>query len=309
MPERHPHALLLLAAYAAVYLIWGSTYLGVKIAVETLPPYLMTAARFLIAGGALYVIARLRAVPNPRAGEWPRAAGIGALVVGVGFGVFGWAQQFVASSLAAILAATMPLWMVLLDWLVFRGPRPTMRIAIGIVLGFAGIVILAAPAGNEAGDSRSAMIGIITLLAASVAYTLGSLFSRHSPKAPDPLMSAAMQMLAGGAMVLIAGFLMGEWAVLRDAIAADAIRARSLAAFAYLTIFGSAIAYTAYIWLLAVDRPARVATYAYVNPVVAVLIGWAVADERITMRILGGGAVILVAVLVIGLSTPKRADA
>lgn len=309
MPDRRPGTLLLLAAYAAIYFIWGSTYLGVKIAVETLPPYLMTAGRFLIAGGALYAIALLRGAPHPSAGEWPRAAGIGALVVGVGFGVFGWAQQFVASSLAAILAATMPLWMVLLDWLVFRGPRPTMRIAVGIVLGFAGIVILAAPAGNEAGDSRSAMIGIVTLLAASVAYTLGSLFSRHSSKALDPLMSAAMQMLAGGAMVLLAGFVMGEWATLRDAIAHDAISARSFAAFAYLTIFGSAIAYTAYIWLLAVDRPARVATYAYVNPVVAVLIGWAVADERITMRILGGGAVILVAVLLIGLSKTKRADA
>lgn len=305
MRER-PSTLKLIAAYAAIYLIWGSTYLGVKVAVETLPPYLMTAARFLAAGSGLYAMTRLRGAPSPRTADWWRAARIGLLVVVVGFGVFSWAQQFLPSSLSAIMAATLPLWMVLLDWIAFRGPRPTARIAIGIAMGFVGIAILAAPTGTGPTSSTAALLALTTLLGASIAYALGSLMSRYSPEARDPLLPAAMQMLAGGAVLLVAGLLIGEGAFLRAAAANGTISARSLIAFGYLTIFGSGVAYSAYIWLLSVDRPARIATYAYVNPVIAVFLGWALLDERITARVLLGGAVILGAVLLIGLATKEE---
>lgn len=298
----HPPILLLVAAYAAIYLIWGSTYLGVKVAVESLPPYLMTAARFLVAGSALYALTSARGAPRPTGADWWRALRIGMLVIFIGFGVFSWAQQFLPSSLSAIMAATMPLWMVLIDWIGFRRPRPSLRVAFGIALGLAGIVILAAPASGGPTDSTAALLALATLLGASMAYALGSLMSRYSPATRFPLQPAAMQMLSGGAALLLAGLALGEGAALRDSIANGTISVRSLVAFAYLTIFGSAVAYTAYIWLLSVDRPARISTYAYVNPVIAVILGWALLDERITARVLLGGAIILGAVLLIGLT-------
>ena len=301
MHERPPIPLLI-AAYAAIYIIWGSTYLGVKIAIETLPPYLMTAARFLVAGGGLYALTWSRGAPSPSRSDWWRAARIGFLVIVIGFGVFSWAQQFLPSSLSAIMAATMPLWIVLMDWIGFGRPRPSARIAFGIALGLLGIVILAAPAGGGPTDSTAALLAIATLLGASMAYALGSLLSRYSPETRFPLQPAAMQMLAGGAVLLIAGLAMGEGGILRDAAVHGTITTRSLVAFAYLTIFGSGVAYTAYIWLLSVDRPARISTYAYVNPVIAVILGWGILEERITARVLLGGAVILGAVLLIGLS-------
>jgi drug/metabolite transporter (DMT)-like permease len=285
---------LVLAAFAAIYLIWGSTYLGIRFAVETIPPFLLGGARFLLAGGVLYAWLRLRRVPNPAGFHWRNAAVVGVLLLGFGNGGVNWAEQKVPSGLTALLIAVTPVWFALLDWLRPRGARPSVQTVIGIVVGFAGVVLLIG--GPEIFRKNTIDLGgVAVLMMASVAWASGSLYARYTPKPESPLMAGAIQMLAGGGVLLVAGILAGEPARFDGSL----VSTRSAWAFAYLAVIGSLVGFTAFSWLLKVTTPARISTYAYVNPVIAVFLGWAFGGETLTARMVWAAAVIVFGVVII----------
>lgn len=288
-----------LAAFAAIYLIWGSTYLGIRFAIETLPPLLMAATRFIIAGTALYGWLRLRGAPRPTRANWGAAAVVGGLLLLGGNGIVTWAEQRVPSGLAALLIATVPLWMVLLNWLRPGGTRPSGQVIFGLVCGLVGMALLIGPA-DLAGNGALDPVGALALVLAALSWSVGSLYSRRAPLAKSPLLATGMEMLMGGLLLLAAGSLTGEWARLD----LGSVSLLSVLALGYLIVFGSLIAFSAYVWLLRVTTPARAATYAYVNPVVAVFLGWALAGEPLNARILLAAAIIIAAVVII---TSERA--
>ncbi|HEX2080917.1 MAG TPA: drug/metabolite exporter YedA [Longimicrobium sp.] len=303
MPETasRPSAAKILAAFAAVYILWGSTYLAIRVAIESLPPLLMAGARFLLAGGLLYAFMRLRGEPAPERRHWAATAVVGMLLLMFGNGGVTLAERTVPTGVAALLVAMVPMWMVLLEWLRRGGTRPTLRTAIGLVIGFAGMVLLIGP-GAVAGGDRVDPLGAGLLMIGSIAWAAGSIYSRGAPLPKSPFLATGMEMLWGGVWLLIAGTLRGEWRTVNP----SAFTTESVLAYLYLVVFGSLVGFTAYIWLLGVSSPARVSTYAYVNPVVAVFLGWAILGEPLTPRVLGAAAVIVAAVAVITMG--KRAQ-
>ncbi len=282
---------LLFAAFAAVYLIWGSTYLAIRVGIETLPPFLMAGTRFLIAGSVLYIWARARGAVSPERRDWRAAAITGAALLLVGNGLVGWAEQFVASGFAALLIATEPLWVVMLNWVLPGGERPGGRTFAGLAVGFVGVLMLVG-AGTAAGAVDPLSTG--ALVVAAFSWAAGSLYSARVKGTASPLLAAGMQMLAGGALLVVASGVLGEWATFD----AGSVSSRSLLAWGYLLVFGSLVGFTAYSWLLKNVTLERASTYAYVNPVVAVLLGWAIAGERVTLRTLVAAAVIVGAVFI-----------
>jgi drug/metabolite transporter (DMT)-like permease len=289
-----PSAAKVLAAFAAVYVIWGSTYLAILFAIETLPALTMAGARYLIAGVLLFGFLRLRGAEMPKLRQWRSAAVVGGLLLLGGNGGVVTAELTVPSGVVALLVAVVPLWMVLLDWLRPRGVKPTARTWIGLFVGFAGMVLLVGPV-EVAGGGGVDPMGALLVGLASLSWAAGSIYSRGADLPRNPFVATGMEMIAGGALLLLAGLLRGEWA----AVDVSAFSTKSLLSLGYLVTFGSLIGFTAYIWLLGVSTPARVATYAYVNPVVAVFLGWAFAGEAITPRVLLAAAVIIGAVAVI----------
>lgn len=295
-----PNRARLLAAFAAIYLIWGSTYLAIRFAIETMPPFLMAGTRFLIAGTILYLWMLRRGVAPPTSIQWRAAAVIGGLLMLGGNGGVVWAEQRVPSSLAALMVATVPLWMALLNWVWQNGPRPEGRLGLGLALGFSGILLLIGPS-ELMGSQRIDLAGAAALLISTLSWATGSLYSRRAPLPTAPLLATAMQMLGGGALMAIVSALLGEW----SHVDWGAISLRSLLAYSYLIVFGSLIAFSAYVWLLRVTTPARVATYAYVNPLIAVILGWALGGEPLTLRTVLAAAVIIAAVVAITTYRPK----
>lgn len=292
MIQQHASRAKVVGAFAIVYVIWGSTYLAILYAIETLPPFLMAATRFLLAGVLLFAWARSRGVAPPTRGQWAACAVAGLLMLMAGNGAVVWAEQRVASGVAALLVAIVPCWMVLLEWLQ-GGERPTGRVVAGLVLGLVGLGLLVGPEALMGGERIDA-IGAVVLVVGGLGWAAGSLYSRGR-RFPAPRMSTAAQMLAGGAGLLVLGTLTGEW----TRVDAAAVSPRSALAVLYLVVFGSLIAYSAYVWLLRVSTPAKVSTYAYVNPIVAVVLGWAFAGEAITARMLIAAAVIVAGVALI----------
>lgn len=285
----------LYAAFAAVYVVWGSTYLAIRFAVETLPPLLMAGARFVLAGGILLLWTRLRdrGAEGPTATDWKTGLISGFLLLLCGNGGVVWAEQRVPSGIAALLVAVVPLWMVLLDWMRPGGRRPPALVFVGLALGLAGLGLLV---GRDALDSGEVSLsGAVVLILASLAWAAGSLYTKHAPRASSSLHGAGTQMIAGGLCLAVAALVAGEPSRMDLAHASS----RSILGFLYLVTFGSLIGFTAYFYLLEHTTAAKAATYAYVNPVVAVLLGWAFANEPITARTLGAAAVILAGVAII----------
>lgn len=289
-----PSRLSLLAAFAAIYLIWGSTYLAIRFAIESLPPFSMASIRFLVAGGVMYLWARLRGIGAPEPRQWGAAALVGALLLVFGVGGVSWAEQRLPSGAAALIVTVGPLWMVLIDWLFFGGRRPSRRVVLGILLGFSGVALLIGPE-QVAGAGRIDMLGAGVILVGTVTWSFGSLYSRGSQLPASPILATGMEMLAGGVLLLLVALAFGE----PGRIDVGQVSARSLLATAYLAVFGSIVALSAYLWLLKVDTPSRVITHAYVNPVVAVFLGWALAAEPLNARTLAATAIIISGVLVI----------
>jgi drug/metabolite transporter (DMT)-like permease len=287
----------LIAAFAAVYIIWGSTYLAIRFAIATLPPFLMAGVRFLFAGSVLYSVMLRRGVPAPTRIHWRSTIIIGALLLLAGNGGVTWAEQRIPSSLAALLVAIVPLWIVLLNWMRPGGVRPGGLVLLGVMVGFIGIVLLVNPIDLLSGSTKTQLdpLGLIAILIASFCWAVGSLYSRRAPLPDAPLMTTGMEMIAGGSLLLIVGTFSGEWKDFHP----DQISLSSVLAVIYLVVFGAIIAYSAYTWLLKETTPARASTYAYVNPVVAVFLGWALGGEVLTPRTLVAAAVIIGAVILI----------
>ncbi|MGE5139295.1 MAG: drug/metabolite exporter YedA [Rudaea sp.] len=298
---RGPSIWKLIAAFAAVYIIWGSTYLGIRIAVETIPPLLMAGTRFTVAGGVLYLILRARGVPQPAFPQWRSTLIIGGLLLLGGNGGVSWSEQHVPSGVAALLVATVPLWMALLDML-RGGERPGWKAALGLVLGLGGILLLIGPAEILGGVGGIDPVGSVVLIFASLSWAIGSLYARHADIPSTPLMGTALEMLLGGVLLLVAGTALGEAGQLHLATIAPA----SALALLYLTVFGSLVGFSAYTWLLRVTTPARAATYAYVNPVIAVILGWALLDEPLTVQTGLAAGVIVFSVVLITLYSPRH---
>lgn len=291
--QRHAPLWLVVAAFAAVYLIWGSTYLGIRFAVESIPPFLMAGSRNLAAGLTLYAFARLRGAAAPSRIEWRDAVIAGTLMLVIGNGAVTWAEQRVPSSMTALLVALTPLWMVLLDWLRPGGVRPRLLVGAGLAVGIAGVALLA----RGHGEHHEAIYGwsVVAIFTASIGWAFGSVFNRTARKSSSPFLSVAMQMITGGAILFGLAATQGEFGQFTFA----RVTAVSFGSWLYLTIAGSVVAYTAYVWLLHASTPARVATYAYVNPLIAVLLGCTLGREVFSHELFVAGALIIVAVVLI----------
>jgi drug/metabolite transporter (DMT)-like permease len=284
--RRSPAAVVL--ALATVYLVWGSTYLAIRITDRTMPPLLMSSVRFLIAGTALYAFAS-RGRARPTAREWRASAIVGAALLLVGNGGVAWAETRLDSGFAALIVAIIPLYVALFDRLFF-GRRLSTSAVVGLVTGFAGVALLVRPGGGN-------NVGVaLILLATTSAWAAGSLYARGAPLPESPLLSASMQMLAAGVFLAVAGLIGGE----ANDIHADSFGAKPLIAFTYLVLVGSLIAFSAYAWLLKNVRISVVATYAFVNPVVAVALGTVFLDEVIGWTtVIAGAAIVLAVVLIV----------
>jgi drug/metabolite transporter (DMT)-like permease len=289
-----PSSFRIALAFLAIYVIWGSTYLAIRFAIETIPPFLMAGTRFILPGGVLYAWLRFRGTPAPVPLQWRSAAIIGALLLVAGNGGVTWAEQVVPSGVTALLISTVPLWIALQDWLWHGGKRPGLSMVSGIAIGFVGVLLLIGPAELLGGHSIN-LAGVVVLTIATISWSGGSLYSRTAPLPSSPLMAVAMEMLCGGTLLFLLGLLSGEL----PRVHLDLFSVRSLASLFYLMTFGSLIGFSAYIWLLRVVPASRVATYAYVNPVIAVVLGWALAGEELTARMLIAAVIIIAGVVVI----------
>ncbi len=285
----------LVLGFAIIYFVWGSTYLAIKFAVQTLPPFLMAGVRFLLAGSLLYGWLRTHGVAAPTRLHWRLAIVTGIFLLLGGNGLVTWGQQTVPSGVAALIVATTPLWMALCEWLLFHGPRPRAVVVVGMLIGFAGTVLLLRPGSFE--GQQGALLPMLAIAAAPILWCIGSLQARQAPHGSSALLTSAMQMIVGGAMMLLAGTLFGEW----DRVSLANTSARSAVAFLYLVVIGSLVAFTTYTWLLRVASPASVSTYAYVNPLVAVFFGWLFGDETLDSQLALAGVLILTAVVMITL--------
>jgi drug/metabolite transporter (DMT)-like permease len=295
MPDTRPHARAasraeVVIAFAAVYVLWGSTYLAIRFGVETIPPFLMAGLRHLTAGTLLYAWMRFRGTPRPQPRHWRSAALIGGLLLLGGNGLVTWAEQRVPSGLAALIVASVPIWMTVFDGLQRREP-PHGVVVVGLAMGLLGIAFLVAP-GRFAGGSHVDPLGAAALLTAALLWAIGSLYSRKAALPASTLLATAMEMIAGGLILLFVAGLTREW----QGFSLAAVSARSMLALGYLIVAGSLLGFSAYIFLLGATTPARVSTYAYVNPLVAVFLGWLLAGEAVTPRTLVAAAIIVAAV-------------
>ena len=299
-----PHASsspsLLLAAFAAVYLIWGSTFLAIRIGDESFPPLLVAGIRHLTFGLIAFPILLWKTKARPTWAEWRSTTVTGLLLLAMGNGGVCLAEERVPSGVAALLVATVSLWMVLIDWLRPNGTRPVPRVIVGLVLGFAGLALLVGPK-DLGGSGRIDPIGVAILGVGSFAWACGSIYAKHGRMPSSPLLGSAMQSLTGGAILWIVGGLTGEIGSLHLA----AVTPRSWIAITYLICFGSAIGFSSYLYILKHSTATRVATYAFVNPIVALFLGWLFLHEAITLRTILASAVILAAVLLV-ITAPHR---
>jgi drug/metabolite transporter (DMT)-like permease len=300
MNHHPPSAVGIWIAIISVYIVWGSTYLAIRFAVQTMPPFLMAGIRFLISGSLLYLIRRTWGDPKPTCQEWRSASIIGIFLLVGGNGGVVWAEQWVVSGVAALLVATAPLWMILIDTLYPNGWKPGPWVILGVILGFVGIFILIHPFQSiRQGDID--LIGAVVLILASLFWSIGSLYSRQAKLPASPLLGTGMEMLAGGGGLLLLGILSGELKQLSLA----SISKESWLGLVYLIVFGSWIGFTAYTWLLRAAPTPLVSTYAYVNPIVAVFLGYFIAEEPLTFRILIATVLVVGSVALITITQQK----
>ena len=299
-----PSRAQLVLGFASIYLIWGSTYLGIRYAVESIPPLLMMAIRHSVAGVIVYAWARARGAEPPTRKQWGYAAIAGTILFLGGHGTLAWAEQRVPSGLAALLCATLPLWTVLIAWINRSERHLGAKVWTGILLGFAGVAILIGPDALRQGESFD-VLATFTVMFGAFAWAVGTAYS-HGVKLPSStVLSAAMQMIAGGTSLYVVSLLSGEMASVHLA----SLTVRSVGALAYLLVFGSIIAFTVFTWLVSVCPPSRVSTYAYVNPAVAVFLGWALASEPIGVHTIVATVVILAGVALVSTRVPHKEDA
>ena len=284
----------LVIAFASVYIVWGSTYLAIRFAIESIPTFLMGGSRFLISGILVYIYLRMRGREKPTLKEWRIESFIGLLLLATANGSVVMAEHTVPSGLAALIVATVSLWMVLLNWLWNRTDPPNFGIISGIIIGFIGLIILVGPQ-NVSDGTNVDPFGASLLLFASFIWAAGSVYSKTAHHPNSPMISASMQMISGGIFLLIFSALNGEFSDLNLSMVSD----KSMFSLGYLIFFGSIVGFGSYVYILRHASPAHVSTYAYVNPVIAVLLGWALADETVDKRILIAATFIILSVILI----------
>ena len=289
-----------MASFAAVYVIWGSTYLAIRVGVETIPPLMLAGLRHFTVGALLYPLVRWKTRDRLTALHWKTAIVTGCLLLFVGNGGVSWAEQVVPSGITALLVTMVSLWLVIVDWLRPGGHRPVPRVLFGLILGFAGVGLLVGPA-HLGGSERVDLRGVAVLVIACFSWACGSICSKHGSMPTSALLGAAMQSFAGGVVLLIAALISGEF----HRFHFGAVSWRSWVALAYLVVFGSGIGLSAYLYILQKSTAARVATYAFVNPVVALFLGWLIADEVISLRTVVAAVIILTAVVLV-ITAPHR---
>jgi drug/metabolite transporter (DMT)-like permease len=293
----HSKRLPVILAFAAIYVIWGSTYLGILFAIQSIPPFLMAGSRFFVSGLIMYSIARLGGAPRPTKITWRSAFIVGACLLLCGNGGVTISELWVPTGLASLLVATVPIYMALLGWWFKAAPRPTAVVWLGLIGGFVGVGILVGPAltSLSSGPSNHLALGMCILLVGSLIWSIGSLYSRKAVSSPSLIMAAGQQMICGGGLLFLVGALIGEG----HRFDIGNVSALSIWAFVYLVLIGALIGYTAYFWLLRHCDPAKVATYAYVNPVVAMILGTLFAHENLSLRTLFGAGLIVGSVAVV----------
>lgn len=290
----------LIAAFLAVYLIWGSTYLAIRFGLESLPPFLMSGTRYLIAGALIYLYAWKKGAGHPTKGQWLRATIIGVLLFVLGNGGIVLAAQSIPSGLVSLMVATVPIYIVLLDW--WKGGKtPSHFTGAGLVVGVLGMILLLGPS-KIGGTTSVDPVGIVWAMLASLAWAIGSLYARHADLPKSQLQAASMETVTAGAIMILISACIGE----TNGFNIAEVTAKSWLSLLYLIVFGSIVGFTAYVYMLKAASPTRVSTYAYVNPVVAVFLGWALAGEAVTSQTIMASAVILCAVWLI--TRPSKAN-
>lgn len=299
---KHPKALVL-AAFAAVYLIWGSTYLAILLAIKTIPPFLMAGSRFIIAGLILLTYALIKGERLPDVKSLWKISIAGILMLSVGNALVAWIEQYLPSGLVAILVATVPLWFVLLDKRQWKFHFSNKQIVLGLIVGFAGVILLFAGKGSsDLFDSRMKIISLALMLVCTIGWTIGSLYSKYQKIQGSTLMKVAIQMLTAGIVNFAGGFVLKE----HQGFILKNISWESVGALAYLIVMGSLIAYMAYVWLLSIRPASLVGTYAYVNPVVAVFLGWLIADEHVNTQKIIGLVIVIAGLVIVNFSKEKK---
>ena len=283
-----------LAAFAAIYILWGSTYLAIRFAIETIPPFIMMGTRSVCAGFVLYLLSKNDRPKISRA-EWKSLFIIAILFFVLGHGLLAWAQKRVASGLAAVLIASDPLWIALLESASSRTFRLTRTQILGVVIGFGGIILLFLPAAGSGALKAIDTTGAAVILASAISWSIGAVYSRTAKLPKAATLSAGIELIIGGLLLLMIGFLAGEFTSFswRD------VSSRSLLSILYLVVFGSVITFTAYVWLLQTTSATMVATHTYVNPVIALLLGALVAGEQFTPVMITASAVIVASVYLV----------
>lgn len=298
----------LIAAFAAVYLVWGSTYLAIRVAVETIPPFFMAATRFAVSGALLYGFLWFTRRIRPTAKQWRDNAIVGLFLMLGGNGLVCWAEQSVPSGIATLLVSAGPFAVVLLDWAIHaadpekkRGTRPTLPIWIGLALGFLGLALLVGPDVAH-GTGGLTLLNVGALLAATWLWSAGSLYGRYASEPAEPFTASAIQMVTGSGWLFLASLLAGEPFRLH----VSEFTPHALGAWAYLTLVGSLVGFTAFVWLMKHSTPAKVYTYTYVNPIVAVFLGWLILHEKVDSRTFLAAAVIIAGVATITIAKAKK---
>lgn len=296
-----PRAWKVLLAFGIIYFVWGSTFLAIRVGVREVPPFLLAGMRFLVAGVVLYGWMRLKGAPSPSAREWSGATLLAVLIFVLDYGLLFWAEQRVPSGIAAVMLATIPVFMALSEILILKTQRLTPRLAVALLVGVAGVMVLVSRTVSF-GDAPVDPIGACALMVAAVSWSLASALSKKVPLPSAKAMSSGAQMLAGGFLLVVTAATLGEF----RSFHVQAVSPRAWLALLYLIIAGSIIGFTAYVWLIHHESPTKVGTYAYVNPVVAVLVGYFLGGEALGARTIAGTLLVLVSVVVITTTPAKK---
>ncbi len=295
-----PQRWKILLAFAIIYFVWGSTYLAIRVGVREMPPFLMAGMRFFAAGAVLYAWMRATGTPSPARRQWAAVLVPAVLIFVFDYGLVFWAEQRVPSGITAVMMATIPVFMALAEILVLRTQRLMLRLGFALVVGIGGVVVLVGPTASS-GEGAIDPWGAVALLAGAVSWSLASVLTRKLALPESKVMSSGAQMLAGGILLMLTAAMLGEFRGFHP----QAVSLKAWLALAYLIVAGSIVAYTAYVWLIHHESPTKVGTYAYVNPVVAVLVGYFLGGEALGARTVVGTLLILVSVVVIT-TTPKK---
>jgi drug/metabolite transporter (DMT)-like permease len=293
--EKDRTRIKVIAAFGIIYFVWGTTYLAIRLAIDTIPPFLMAGIRFTTAGILLYAWCYWRYEKKPVFIDWGKAAIPGVLMFVGGNGILTWSETFLPSGLAALIIATVSIWMVVLDWLFFSKKRPDKLTLLGIAMGLVGVALLTGVGDEVLINGGSVILGILVLTFASMSWAAGSLISRNLKSTTSLQFTISMQILAGGMALILMGSVQGEW----TAVSLPAISFQSLLALSYLILPGTLLGYSAYLWLMRVSTPAKVSTYAFFNPLIAIFLGWMLVDEPLTMETIIGAFFILVSLLMV----------